>query len=65
MDFAGFCYEAVRVFLQMGRDAFFFCPDIWEGCQRRVLVRAFVRRVSRGFPGGTYHAIGMNFGKER
>ena len=50
MDFAGFCYEAVRVFLQMGRDAFFFCPDIWEGCQRRVLVRAFVRRVSRGIP---------------
>ena len=50
MDFAGFCYEAVRVFLQMGRDAFFFCPDIWEGCQRRVLVRALVRRVSRGIP---------------
>ena len=29
------------------------------------LLRAFVRRVSRGFPGGTYHAVGMNFGKER
>lgn len=28
-------------------------------------MRAFVRRVSRGFPGGTYHAVGMNFGKVR
>ena len=63
MDFAGFCYEVIGSFLGWGRDAFFFCSDRWRAAGGGFLLRAFVRRVSRGFPGGTYHAVGMNFWK--
>ena len=60
MDFAGFCDEAVRAFLLRGGDALFFCLDI---CCRRA-VEVWGASAGR-FPGGTYHAIGMNFGKVR
>ena len=60
MDFAGFCDEAVRAFLLRGRDALFFCLAI---CCRRA-VEVWGASAGR-FPGGTYHAIGMNFGKVR
>ncbi len=60
MDFAGFCDEAVREFLLRGRDALFFCLDIC--CRRAVEVWG---ASAGGFPGGTYHAVGMNFGKVR
>ena len=60
MDFAGFCDEAVRVFLLRGRDALFFCLAIC--CRRAVEV---LGASAGGFPGGTYHAVGMNFGKVR
>lgn len=61
MDFAGFCDEAVRVFLLRGGDALFFCLAI---CCRRAVEVWVARRPGR-FPGGTYHAVGMNFGKVR
>lgn len=61
MDFAGFCDEAVRAFLLRGRDALFFCLAI---CCRRAVEVWVARRPGR-FPGGTYHAVGMNFGKVR
>ena len=61
MDFAGFCDEAVRAFLLRGRDALFFCLAI---CYRRAVEVWVARRPGR-FPGGTYHAVGMNFGKVR
>ena len=60
MDFAGFCDEAVRAFLLRGRDALFFCLAI---CCRRA-VEVWGASAGR-FPGGTYHAVGMNFGKVR
>ena len=60
MDFAGFCDEAVRAFLLRGRDALFFCLAIC--CRRAVEV---LGASAGGFPGGTYHAVGMNFGKVR
>ena len=60
MDFAGFCDEAVRAFLLRGGDALFFCLAI---CCRRA-VEVWGASAGR-FPGGTYHAIGMNFGKVR
>ena len=60
MDFAGFCDEAVRAFLLRGRGALFFCLAI---CCRRA-VEVWGASAGR-FPGGTYHAIGMNFGKVR
>ena len=60
MDFAGFCDEAVRVFLLRGGDALFFCLAIC--CRRAVEVWG---ASAGGFPGGTYHAVGMNFGKVR
>lgn len=60
MDFAGFCDEAVRAFLLRGGDALFFCLDIC--CRRAVEVWG---ASAGGFPGGTYHAVGMNFGKVR
>ncbi|NBK06837.1 hypothetical protein D5274_17340 [bacterium 1XD42-94] len=64
MDFAGFCYEAVRAFLRTGQGCLLFVL-MYGAAGGGFLLRAFVRRVSRGFPGGTYHAVGMNFGKER
>ena len=60
MDFAGFCDEAVRAFLLRGGDALFFCLDI---CYRRAV--EVWGASAGGFPGGTYHAVGMNFGKVR
>ena len=50
MDFAGFCYEVIGSFLGWGRDAFFFCPDIMEGCQRRVFVEGFCAARQPGIP---------------
>ena len=60
MDFAGFCDEAVRAFLLRAGMPYFFVLLYAAG----GLLRSGARRPG-GFPGGTYHAVGMNFGKVR
>ena len=60
MDFAGFCDEAVRAFLLRAEMPYFFVLIYAAG----GLLRSGGASAG-GFPGGTYHAVGMNFGKVR